>query len=404
MLKLKVPRLTTETLYSNVAVRAVNGKGAGAWSEEIDEVVTKKAPESQVENQLFASNRNLAAALKDHEAQDSRAHEDNDDGAASDSSSDAPDVVDIIRQGMSRQRSRRAKDEIPIVREERSRQRSAEQLKRVATAEREAVERARLEFLNTRPDSSASLASLMSARSRGSPSPLVRAVKPGSPLAREVTLPLADEDAPRSVASSAHPLSPHDSASNRPPTAASAASHPSLLAAAMGGASQRPTSSGGVGGSAPAKGPTALVTARSNRSGRSGRSGRSAGPTPRLGPKPQGANAGVSYRKLRAEAAVRDRFPDLDSNPISRLLYGLTLREAQFQFRIDHLVDEIAQLDTDTIQQVEVKQTVSLAARVVGCSRRSLPLLLLSLCHRSHRLSFRASALCVRWVWPLKIL
>ena len=95
MLKLKVPRLTTETLYSNVAVRAVNGKGAGAWSEEIEEVVTKKAPESQVENQLFASNRNLAAALKDHEAQDARAHEDNDDGAASDSSSDAPDVVDI---------------------------------------------------------------------------------------------------------------------------------------------------------------------------------------------------------------------------------------------------------------------------------------------------------------------
>lgn len=112
----------------------------------------------------------------------------------------------------------------------------------------------------------------------------------------------------------------------------------------------------------------------------------------------------MSYRKLRAEAAVRDRFPDLDSNPISRLLYGLTLREAQFQFRIDHLVDEIAQLDTDTIQQVEVKQTVSLAARVVACSRRSPPLLLLSLSHRSHRLSFRASALCVRWVWPLKIL
>ena len=55
---------------------------------------------------------------------------------------------------------------------------------------------------------------------------------------------------------------------------------------------------------------------------------------------------------------MKDRFPDLDSNPISRLLYALTLRESQFQFRIDCLVNEIAAIDRRIMDLVEQRQNV----------------------------------------------
>jgi len=52
---------------------------------------------------------------------------------------------------------------------------------------------------------------------------------------------------------------------------------------------------------------------------------------------------------------------------MSRLLYAMTLREAQYQYRIDHILNDIGRLEGEKFDHISERQTVIASnRRVVG--------------------------------------